>query len=105
MLQKLEYKLTQADIDYERFGIGKKNSGFFQPHHTDIVREPFPFDLETDINSTLIETTIRDKRSSYRISKGLKPWFKKYRGELKIDGKVVFKAIEPMKKYRLEIVK
>lgn len=99
MLRKLEYELTQADIDYKRFGIGKKNSGFFLPPSLP-NKKPFPFDLETDIDS--IKTTIR--QSTYRIGKGLKPWFKAH-CKLNARDKIVFTVIESMKKYRLEIVK
>jgi len=101
MLRKLDYKLTQADIDYKRFGIGEKNSGFFLPSSY-IGRKtfpPFPLDLETNISS--IRTTIRDRRSSYRIGKSLKPWFKAH-CKLKAGAKVEFIEIEPMKKYALK---
>jgi len=95
MLEILEYELTQADIDYKRFGIGKKNSGFFLPSSPP-NKKPFPFDLETGRDS--IKTTIR--QSTYRIGKGLKPWFRAHR-ELEVGDKVVFKTIEKLKEYRL----
>jgi hypothetical protein len=38
------------------------------------------------------------------LSKGLTPWFKSHSG-LEVGGKVRISVIEPMKKYRLEIVK
>ena len=102
MLRKLDYELTQADIDYKRFGIGEKNSGFFLPSSYTGRKTfpPFPFDLETDISS--IKTTIRDRRSSYRIGKGLKPWFKAH-CKLNEGDKVEFTEIESMKKYGLKI--
>ena len=105
MVQKLKYRLTQADIKHKRFGIGQNNSGFFLPssYADRKTFSPFPFDLETD-DIGLIKTTIRDRRSSYRIRKGLKPWFKAH-CKINVGDKVKFTEVESMKKYRLEIVK
>ena len=101
MLRELVYELTQADIDYKRFAIGKENSGVFLPPSPP-NNKPFPFDLgTTDIG--LIKTTIR--QSTYRIGKGLRPWFRYHCGELNDGDKLLFTVVEPMKKYRLEIVK
>jgi hypothetical protein len=100
--KKLEYQLTPADIEYKRFGMGKENAGFFLPSSLlNTNWEPISLYLETDINS--IKTTIRDRRSSYRISKGLKPWFKAH-PRLKESDKVCFTVIKRMEKYSLEIL-
>ena len=101
MLQKLEYELTEADIKYKRFYIKKEYRGFFLPPSPP-SNEPFPFDLETDMDPIPIKTTIR--QSTYRIGKGLKPWFKAHK-ELKARDKIKFTVIEPLKKYRLDIAK
>ena len=96
MLHKLEYELTEADIEYMRFHIKKGYLGFFPP-----CGEPFLLDLKT--NQDIITTNVR--RSTHRIGKGLRPWFRRHSGELNEGGKVLFTVIDPMKEYRLKILK
>ncbi len=93
-LGKLEYTLIRGDIDYCRFSIKKKNLDFFPPPGEKFL-------LETDIGKT-ISTNVTP--STHRIGEGLDEWFDRH-PELKEGDKVRISVIEPMKKYRLEIVK
>jgi hypothetical protein len=70
-----------------------------------------PFELETDIGSIQTYvisapggTKVGDPNAGYYIQANLVDWYRRH-PDLKIGDKVTFYAIEPMKKYRLEIVK
>ncbi len=92
---KLEHALTARDLEVERFRIPKRDKQFFPAVGTE-------FELIADGNT--IKTNGRG-RQALHIRRNLGPWFRKYRGELKVGNKVIFTVVEPMKKYRLEIVK
>ncbi len=85
------------NITWHYFDVPVDKRSFFPP---DKVR----FTLETDVSK--IETNVAGTAtpSGSYIQRNLKIWFEAHR-ELKVGDKVVFKVIEPMKKYRLEIVK
>ena len=70
-----------------------------------------PFQLETDIGfiqthvtSAPAGTKVGDPNAGYYIQANLVDWYRKH-SHLKIGDKVIFRSIEPMKKYRLDIVK
>jgi hypothetical protein len=92
--QIFEHILTNPDLEYERFRISKKEKGFFPPPKKgfDLIIDNIPIRTNTA------------GAGAIRIRKNLKPWFRKHRNVLKAGDKVNFIAIEPMNKYRLEIV-
>ena len=95
MLQEIEHLLDEYDIKYERFYVRKEyegNQDFFPPLGK-------PFWLEMDLVTT-IETNVR--KSTYRISKGVRPWFRGHH-EIEEGDRVIFEVIEPMRRYRLRI--
>lgn len=59
-------------------------------------------ELDTDVGS--IETGFNIDSWGIWLSKGLAPWFKRH-PQLESGDKLIITVIEPMKKYRLEIVK
>jgi hypothetical protein len=93
-VRKLEHALTARDLEVERFRIPRRDKQFFPAEGTE-------FELIADGNT--IKTNGRG-RQALHIRRNLRPWFRKYRGQLKLGDKVIFTVIEPMKKYRLEIV-
>lgn len=92
---KLEHSLTARDLEVERFRIPRRDKQFFPAEGTE-------FELIADGNT--IRTNGRGRQALF-IRRNLRPWFRKYRGELKVGDQVIFTVIEPMRKYRLEIVK
>lgn len=91
----LEHTLTKRDLEAERFRIPKRDRQFFPAEGTE-------FELIADGNT--IKTNGRGRQALY-IRRSLRPWFRKHGGELKVGDKLRITVIEPMKKYRLEIVK
>jgi len=79
---------------YIHIPIAKKH--LFPDYKTTLI-------VETDTGPIEIGFNI-DPDWGVWLSKGLGNWFKRH-PELKAGDKVAFSVIEPMKKYRLEIVK
>ena len=91
-------------IKFHLFTIPKASRRFFPGFK-------IPFKLETDIDT--IQTWVTsapagtkegDPNAGTYIQANLAEWYRRH-PTIKVGDKVVFKAIEPMKKYRLEIVK
>ena len=77
-----------------RLNIPKENMNFFPDYEE-------PFTIVTEIGEFKIRLyKQKDEKDHFH----LKEWFKAH-PEIKLGDKVVVKVIEPMKKYRLEIVK
>jgi len=90
---ELEHTLTKRDLEADRFRIPKKDRQFFPTDGKE-------FELIVDDNTTKI--TGRGRQALY-LRKNLKPWFRKHSGELTVGGKVIFRVVDPMKKYSLEL--
>jgi hypothetical protein len=86
MVNNLILTLTTADIKYKRFDVRasyKANPSFFPGLGND-------FELRTNVG--IIKTNVR--RSTYRIGKGLKPWFRAH-SHLKARSRIEFAKISP----------
>ena len=86
MGNNLVLALTMADIDYKRFDVRalyKANPNFFPGLGND-------FELRTNVG--IIKTNVR--RSTYRIGKGLGPWFKANH-QLQAGARIEFEKIRP----------
>jgi len=81
-------------IKLRRIRIDSDKRGIFPPLGTG-------FDLELDDGSVI--NTYIDKRTG-QIWKNIRQWFKAH-PELKAGDKVIITVVEPLKKYRLEIIK
>jgi hypothetical protein len=92
---ELEHTLTKRDLEADRFRIPMRDKQFFPT-------EGKEFELIADGNTT--KTTGRGRQALF-LRRNLKPWFRKHSGELEVGGKVIFRVVDPMKKYSLEIVK
>lgn len=89
VLSKHEWEKTHIDIE-------RRHKDLFPPPGTG-------FKLETDVG--VIDTNCRKARQAdVAIQRNLRKWFKAH-PELKAGDKLRITVIEPMKKYRLEIVK
>jgi hypothetical protein len=91
-------------IKFHLFSLPKERRSFFPGYK-------IPFQLVTDIGmiqtyvtSAKEGTQIGDPNAGNYIQSNLADWYKKH-PNIKIGDKVIIKAIETMKKYRLEIVK
>ena len=101
---EIKVKITPASIKYGYIPFPKRNRLLFPGYDE-------PFTLVTDIGEITphvtgarVGTQVGDLNAGNRIGKNLKPWYKKHR-ELQTGDEIIIKTIEPMKKYRLEIVK
>ena len=79
----------------ERFRIPVKYKWFFPPPLVE---------FELMIGQDVVKTNGRGRGYPLFIQKNLKKWFRAH-PELKAGDKVIFKVIEPMKRYSLEILK
>jgi len=91
---ELVHALTKRDLKMERFRIPVKYKWFFPPPLVE---------FELIIGEDVVKTNARGTWALV-IQRNLRSWFRKH-PELKVGDKVTFRVIEPMKKYRLEIVK
>lgn len=84
------------NIDWHYFSLLKSEQSFFPAPGT-------RFTFITDIGE--IETNVAgNEKGGYWIQRNLADWYKRH-PELKVGDRVRISVIEPMKKYRLEIVK
>ena len=93
-----------SNIKFHHFYIPKDRRGFFPGYK--II-----FELETDlgiintwVTSAPAGTKEGDPNAGTYIQANLADWYRRH-SSIKVGDKVVFKTIEPMKRYRLEIVK
>jgi hypothetical protein len=86
-------------IKFYLFVIPKNNRPFFPGYK-------ILFTLETDIGeiSTWVTSRVKNAPEGQYIQGNLAEWYKKH-PTIKVGDKVRFTVIEPMKRYRLEIVK
>jgi hypothetical protein len=100
---ELEIEIKSSNIKNGHLRIPKSSRRFFPGYK-------IPFDLETDIGpfktwvSYAHGAKVGDLEKGRVIRAKLRKWYKKHT-TIKVGDKVIIKAIEPMKKYRLEIVK
>lgn len=95
---------SPSNINFHTIDVPKARRRFFPGYK-------IPFELETDIG--IIQTWVSsapggtqrgDPDKGVYIQAKLAEWYRRH-PMIKVGDKVVFKVIEPMKKYRLEIVK
>lgn len=91
-------------IKFHLFGVPKPRRHFFPGFK-------IPFELETDIGtiktwvtSAKAGTEVGDPDAGVYIQANLAGWYRRH-SAIQVGDKVVFKVIEPMKRYRLEILK
>ncbi|MDI6814762.1 MAG: hypothetical protein QMC90_01570 [Dehalococcoidales bacterium] len=92
---KVEIEVKKSHIEYNYFGIRTGYKDLFPSANEKV-------DLDTDVG--VIQASFSIDPSYGRSLSGLKEWFRAH-PELEVGDKVIFTVIEPMKKYRLEIVK
>jgi predicted small metal-binding protein len=99
-INSIEIELASSYFKHHYIRIPEKNRGFFPD-------SSIPLELTTDKGIARTEVYIRRKNSKIvgrYLRKGLSGWFKAH-PEIKAGNIALITAIEPMKKYRLEIVK
>ena len=101
---EIKVKITSASIKYGYIPFPKRHRRLFPGYDE-------PFTLVTDIGEITTHVTgapagtpVGDLNAGNRIGRNLKPWYKKH-PELQPGDEIIIKVIEPMNKYRLEIVK
>jgi hypothetical protein len=90
---ELVHALTKRDLKMERFRIPTEYKWFFPPPLVE---------FELIIGQDVVKTNARGSWALV-IQRNLRNWFRKH-PELEVGDRVIFTVIEPMNRYRLEIV-
>jgi len=91
----LELTIDERNISFHYFSLYSGEKSFFPVPRT-------RFSLITDIGE--IQTNVAgNEDTNYWIQRNLAEWYRQH-SNLKVGDVVIFKVVEPMKKYRLEIL-
>jgi len=102
--EKLEIPITSpTNFKSHLFIIPRKQRSFFPGYKIPFTLETDLGELITHVSSDKAGTEIGDMKAGIYIQSKLADWYRKH-PTLRIGDKVVFSILEPMKKYRLEIL-
>ncbi len=99
----IEIKVTPASIEYGLIPLLKEYRRLFPGYDTSFTLITDIGEITTHVTGASVGTPAGDPDAGNRIQSNLKPWYQKHK-QLKAGDKLIITAIEPMKKYRLEIV-
>jgi hypothetical protein len=95
---------SHAFIDFHLFRIPKGKRQFFPGFRIPFTLETDIGELETYVVSARAGTQVGDPNAGDYFQAHLAKWYRQH-STIKVGDKIIITVIEPMKKYRLEIVK
>ncbi len=93
-----------SSIKFHLFYIPKGKRSFFPGFKIPFTLETDIGEVQTHVASARAGTQVGDPSAGVFFQANLAEWYRRH-SELKVGDRVTIKVIEPMKKYRLEIVK
>jgi predicted small metal-binding protein len=104
IISEIKVKITPASIKYGYIPFPKEYRHLFPGYDQSFILITDIGEIITHVTGAPTGTVVGELDAGNRVQTNLMPWYKKHR-ELQIGNEVSIKTIEPMKKYRLEILK
>ena len=101
---KININIIQSAIDYYLIPMHTRHRGLFPGYNVAFTIVADGEEIQTHVTGAPKGTPMGDPYAGNRIECNLDSWYKKHT-ELRPGDKVSITMVEPMKKYRLEIVK